>query len=365
MTRKELLCFLFYHTRHPLLSTAPPLPIPAEHDSLERDEFFLNESRCQSPVLVERMGNAARISKQPPRTGQEDIMGTKRAKAKLPDWSQLLVDAVNTPGVISDAYHRFWEYSVGNQLLALLECLARGIPPGPIHTFKGWLNLGRYVRKGEKAITLCMPVTVKQKRSSPESDTNMDKDDDSNNAGGRRTIFVFKPHWFVLCQTDGAPYVPTELPEWSEACALAALQIERVDFRHSNGNCQGYAEKRKVAVSPVAVLPHKTLFHELAHVVHGHTSEGAVDDHDRTPVNIREVEAECVALICCESLALPGTPESRGYIQHWLRAATDTPKAISEQSAQRIFKAADAILRAGRPEVVRPEYKSASSSTMK
>ena len=291
-------------------------------------------------------------------------MSTKSAKPERPDWSQLLVDAVNTPGVISDAYHRFWEYSFGNQLLALFECLARGIPPGPIHTFKGWHNLGRYVRKGEKAITLCMPVTIKQKRSSPESDTNRDKDDDSNNAGGRRTIFVFKPHWFVLCQTDGAPYIPTELPEWSEARVLSALQIERVEFRHSNGNCQGYANERKVAVSPIAVLPHKTLFHELAHVVHGHTAEGALDDHDRTPVNIREVEAESVALICCESLALPGAPESRRYIQYWLRAAHNVPKAISEQSAQRIFKVADAILKAGRPCAQVAEQKPAGGTVL-
>src|SRR5580692_1661003 len=96
---------------------------------------------------------------------------------------------------------------------------------------------------------------------------------------------------------------------------------------------------RTVAVSPIAVLPHKTLFHELAHVVLGHTEEGMHDDHKHTPKNLREVEAECVALICCESLNLPGLPESRGYIQHWLRG-----QQIPDRSAQRIFKSADAIL---------------------
>ena len=75
----------------------------------------------------------------------------------------MLVKAVNTPGVISDAYSRFWNYSVGNQILALFQCMQRGIEPGPIHTFKGWLDLGRHVKRGEKAITLCMPVTVKKK----------------------------------------------------------------------------------------------------------------------------------------------------------------------------------------------------------
>ena len=86
--------------------------------------------------------------------------------------------------------------------------------------------------------------------------------------------------------------------------------------------------------------------HELAHVVLGHTAEGSgLTDHDeRTPKDVREVEAEAVAYICCQSLNLPGEAFSRGYLQHWLRDRT-----IEERSAQRIFKAADAILRAGYP----------------
>ena len=37
-----------------------------------------------------------------------------------------------------------------------------GIQPGPMATFPRWKELGRHVRKGEKAITLCQPVTVKR-----------------------------------------------------------------------------------------------------------------------------------------------------------------------------------------------------------
>jgi len=270
-----------------------------------------------------------------------------RPKRPAPDWAQLLVDAVNTPGVLSDAYRRFWNFSIGNQLLAMFECLGRGLQPGPIHTFKGWLDLGRYVKKGEKAITLCMPVRVKAKRKRGTPSAASDTKDDSDDAPGRVTIFVFRPHWFVLAQTDGVPYIPTELPEWSEARSLWSLHIARVDFEHPNGNCQGYANGQSVAVSPVAALPHKTLFHELAHVVLGHTAESMMDDHDRTPKNLREVEAECVALICCATLERPGVSECRGYIQHWLGGSTPIP----ERSVQRIFKTADAILRAGRPTV--------------
>jgi len=274
-----------------------------------------------------------------------------------PDWGELLVKAVNTPGVISDAYRRFWNYSVGNQILAWVQCLQRRIELGPIHTFKGWRDLGRYVKKGEKALILCMPVTVKSKRNDPPRDLAAIAEqspppvvvgDGAERIRGMitRTCFVYRPHWFVLSQTEGKEYIPAELPEWSEARALDALHIERIPFRDPNGNAQGYAVLRQIAVSPIAFTPARTLMHELAHVVLGHTEElqRMDDDDSSTPHDLREVEAECVALICCSSLALGGEEFSRGYIQHWL-----TGQKIPERSAQKIFKAADQILRAGRP----------------
>jgi hypothetical protein len=99
----------------------------------------------------------------------------------------------------------------------------------------------------------------------------------------------------------------------------------------------------------VAQLPHKTLFHETAHVILGHTAEADFTDTERTPKNLREVEAEAVALLCCEALNLEGADYCRGYIQNWLCAATGyNGDAIPEKSAQKIFRAADQILRAGR-----------------
>jgi hypothetical protein len=67
-----------------------------------------------------------------------------------------------------------------------------------------------------------------------------------------------------------------------------------------------------------------------------------MSDSESTPRDIREVEAESVAYILCSLLELPGLTESRGYIQSWLSGAE-----ISDKSAQRIFSAADKILKAG------------------
>lgn len=251
-----------------------------------------------------------------------------------PAFATLLADAVNKPGVISDAYSAFHSYSLGNQLHALFQCVARNIPLGPIATYPGWKEKGRQVRKGEKAITLCMPVTCKAERVNAQTG-------ETEQAGFTR--FVFRPSWFVLSQTDGADYAAeVKTPAWDADKALAGLEITQKPFEHTDGNCQGYAVGKSIAISPVAEYPHKTRFHELAHIVLGHTAEGAMTDSERTPKDIREVEAESVAYVLCSLLGLPGDVESRGYIQHWLHG-----NAIPERSAQRIFNAADKILKAG------------------
>ncbi len=116
-----------------------------------------------------------------------------------------------------------------------------------------------------------------------------------------------------------------------------------------DGNCQGFARQRLLAINPMAQLPHKTLFHEAAHIVLGHTTESDLSDGERTPRNLREVEAEAVALLCCEALSLEGADYCRGYVQNWLGPAIGySGDAIPEKSAQKIFRAADQILRAGR-----------------
>jgi antirestriction protein ArdC len=257
-------------------------------------------------------------------------------------FADLLHKAVTEPGVISRAYLAFHGYSIGNQILALMQCVERGITPGPISTFMGWKDKGRFVRKGEKAIVLCMPVTLKRKSTGdqPVEDVNDDKPETF-------TRFVYRANWFVLAQTEGQAIGPRPVPDWDQARALETLGIIEEPFVMTDGNCQGYARQRSIAVSPVAELPYKTRFHELAHVVLGHTSEAdaGLTDSEMTPRSLREVEAETVALVCLEALGLPGAEHCRGYIQHWNQQLGAEP--IPERSAQRIFKAADQILKAG------------------
>lgn len=260
----------------------------------------------------------------------------------IPKWSALLVEAISKPGLIMDAYSAFHNYSIGNQILALVQCQMRGLEPGPINTFPGWQALGRTVKRGERALILCMPITRKVRDEEAQ---------ESEGENGERTFtsFMHKARWFVISQTIGDEFNPPRLPEWEAERALAALDIEQITFTDTDGNCQGYARKRQIAINPVAQLPTKTLFHEAAHVLLGHTSEADFTDTERTAKNLREVEAEAVALLCCEALNLEGPDYCRGYIQNWLygRKGYDA-EAIPEKSAQKIFRAADQILRAGR-----------------
>ena len=276
-------------------------------------------------------------------TGQEaSTMGARygaerKERKPMVSWAALLDEAVKKPGFIHDAYTRFHNYSLGNQLLVMYQCVERALPPGPLASSLKWKELSRHVKKGEKALTLCMPVTCKR-TSTVKKDDGPEQDEQST-----FTHFIYRNHWFVLSQTEGKEYQSPAIPEWNEQGALAALNIERISFEDLDGNIQGYARRgRRIAVNPLAALPSKTLFHELAHaLLH---CEADMADTDLTPRSTAEVEAEAVALLCCESLGLPGAEFSRAYIQSWGQG-----QAISERSAQRIFHAADQILRAGKP----------------
>src|SRR5947209_7833934 len=102
---------------------------------------------------------------------------------------QLLEEAVTKPGTVMKAYSLFWNYSLGNQLLALIQAAERGLTVGPIASYTKWQSLGRQVRRGEKAIVLCRPVTLKRKATETDAEGN------EHETERMFTRFVFKPYW--------------------------------------------------------------------------------------------------------------------------------------------------------------------------
>lgn len=249
------------------------------------------------------------------------------------NFQDVLKRAVSEPGKIMSAYSAFHGYSFGNQMLAMYQCLERGIDVGPLATFKAWQEKGRNVSKGQKAIALYMPISFKKKTDEIDAETGEETEK-------LITAFKLKNNWFVLAQTEGEDFAPIASPDWNQAKALETLGVSLVNFNHADGNVQGYAREKTVAVNPLAQLPLKTLFHELGHVILGHTD---VEKHGERPSkDLREVEAESVALLCLAALDLPGQEFCRGYIQSWL-----SDSEIPEKSCKKIMSAADQILKAG------------------
>lgn len=198
------------------VATLPPLP----------------KSFAQRPIALATPLSPARprrvlINNTPIPTRGKKRMSTSN---KI-DWPKLLVEAATKPGEISEAYRRFHGYSLANKLWAMTQCNARGIAPGPLASFQ-WVEGSRQqMKKGERAICLCMPLSVKRK----------EKGENDNQMEASYQIFVQKNNWFVLSQTEGREYTPEPLPEWNEARALEVLNITKVPFDLVEGNVQGYA----------------------------------------------------------------------------------------------------------------------------
>ena len=131
----------------------------------------------------------------------------------------ILQEALTKPGIVNAAYRAFHNYSIGNQLLAAMQLTAKGLALTPIASFNAWKDKGRFVKKGQKALSLFMPVSVKRKEVA-------DAGQNAEATGGAFNVFMLRANWFSLDQTEGDDFVQeVKSPEWDAETALDALQI--------------------------------------------------------------------------------------------------------------------------------------------
>lgn len=148
----------------------------------------------------------------------------------------------------------------------------------------------------------------------------------------------------------GARRADRRASQWSKDRALAALGIREVPFEMLDGNTQGYAvpSERTVAINPITREPWATLFHEIAHcLLHADRGKNVIADGENLPLDLAEGEAEAVAYLCCATLGLGGLEKSRAYVQHWLASPERRELFRKSKCPQRVFAAADKILKAG------------------
>jgi hypothetical protein len=137
-----------------------------------------------------------------------------------------------------------------------------------------------------------------------------------------------------------------ELPGWDLDRALSTLEISRQPYQLIDGNTQGYSWGRNFAINPVAADATRTTFHELGHIVLGHTTPQPAEDQPAVHRGEREFQAEATAYLTLnelERLTPESASHSRGNIQHWMDAERPSDRAIRQ-----VFAATDTILRAGR-----------------
>ena len=169
---------------------------------------------------------------------------------ELGDMRTILQAALTQPGVMNQAYRAFHNYSIGNQMLAALQLYGKGLPLAPIASFNAWREKGRFVKKGEKAISLFMPISVKRR-----ADKDSSADTGEASEGGTFSTFMLRPNWFSLNQTEGDEFTAESItPAWDAATAMAALDITEEPFEHLQGNHLGYARARSIGINPLNPL---------------------------------------------------------------------------------------------------------------
>ena len=243
------------------------------------------------------------------------------------DWGKIIETALTAPGNVGNVYSRFYSYSFLNQMYLRMQGVAE-----PVATMKRWNASGRTVLSGSRAKEIIVPIFAKKTDEDPDAEP---------------AIIGFKAvrRIFTLSQTEGDELPPVALPEWDMDKALRELGIGRIPFDELNGNLQGDSRGRNIAVNPLAVHPHKTLMHEIGHVLLGHTTPEMLEQYEQHR-GVMEFQAEATAHLTMNELGQltdDMATHSRGYIQDWMRGERPPDKAIRE-----VFTATDTILKAGR-----------------
>jgi N-terminal domain of anti-restriction factor ArdC len=270
------------------------------------------------------------------------------------------------------------QYSLGNQLLLMMQAEERGIAPtfflpyGRKDASTGWLKHSRQVRKGEMSFKVWAPIkrrpTEEHAREWEAAGRTVRRE--PNGRPAVQVVGFRLASTFDLSQTDGEPFeVPTVQRLRRERLSTAGTPqlltgddptgafddvvtlITNAGYRFelappgslylgaANGVTVGgdvNLVRVRNDVSPGQRL--KTSLHELAHIRCDHlTGARAGEDLHR---GRRETEAESVAHIVCKALGLDTQAYSDAYVMGWADGDMDLVK----QCAQTVLRVAKQIL---------------------
>lgn len=232
-------------------------------------------------------------------------------------------------------WSRFWQYSVGNQMLIAMQRPDATRVAG----YRTWERMGYHVAKGEHAIRILAPRTFRK----AETDAN-------GNETERTGMYFTSVPVFDVSQLNADELAARPLPEFyyslgsdDETEALYARMVAaldaagiKVEQRAIDGGAQGYSAGGYIAIREGLASRNRvrTLAHEWAHEL---LHQGA-DKLDATK-EVREWHAEATAYVVLAHFGLHNEFSS-DYVQSW-QATPET--LLAELGA--VQKAAAQIIR--------------------
>jgi antirestriction protein ArdC len=235
---------------------------------------------------------------------------------------------------------RFHNYSFRNCLLISVQRPDSTFVAG----FSRWKKLGRYVKRGEKGITILAPIAYRKSL-----------DDKETADEGEKVIRGFKAvHVFDVSQTDGK-----DLPAFASASGEPGELVSRLEqiirsrgvlltYGPLPGGTLGVSSEGTIVVR--AGLPPAETFsilcHELAHdILH----QGQGKRKHEASKTVRETEAEAVAFSVCSAFGIDSRRKSADYIGLYRGAPETLAESLDliQKTAAKIISAL--TLESGRP----------------
>lgn len=254
-------------------------------------------------------------------------------------------------------------YSANNLMLIAWQCEERGLDPTYVAAFRKWNELGRVVRRGERALSILAPMPLHDRDEDDKRDRGRRGDGDE---GDKPRVLFRRASVFDVSQTDPIPGTdPAPLqPPAEPICGsshehlIAPLREHastlgyRVEFNEiPAGGPSGWCDHTDRVVVVAAQLPAnaqvRVLVHELAHA-HGISKT----KYSRAQA---EVLVECVTHIVLSTAGLDTGGESVPYVAGWgekgALEAISTYARVIDETAREIEHAIAGTEHADKPHV--------------
>jgi uncharacterized membrane protein (UPF0127 family)/antirestriction protein ArdC len=231
---------------------------------------------------------------------------------------------------------KFHDYSIGNLILITIQKPDATRVAG----FKTWKDLGRWVKKGEKGISILAPcLPPKERKPEPKEDEEPEEEIEVS------PLYFKVVHVFDINQTDGEPLPEFEVPPltgeaneelFKKTMALARIKGLDVSFEsrpYQDPAIKGTYSGRSIWVRPEESRAQqlKTLLHEVTH----YYTEGVL----RIPRRDAETIAESSAFAVGAHFGFDSGVRSFSYVALW---AED--KKVLEANLTAIRKASNTII---------------------